>query len=159
MKPVKFTVLASTAFFLLIAAFVSAQTSTTQPMGSMPQSMGKMSRLMESDSLQIEHHVAMMKENLSLSDTQAQQIRTILEKQDKQMMADREKYANDATAMQKARIDLRSSTQKEITSVLTKDQQTKYEQMGKKEMTKGRLRHKPDQNTNTQKGTTQYKAK
>jgi Spy/CpxP family protein refolding chaperone len=159
MKPVKFTLLASTAFALLIAVFANAQMSTTQPMGSMPQSMGTMSRPMESDSLRIEHHVAMMKENLSLSDTQAQQIRAILEKQDKQMMADREKYASDTTAMQKARIDLRNSTQKEITGVLTKDQQTKYEQMGKKEMTKGRLRHKPDQNTNTQKGTTQYKAK
>ncbi len=164
MKPVKFTLLASLATFLLIAAFANAQTSMSKPNdtmsktnGTMSKSMETMAKPMESDSMRIEHHVAMMKENLNLTDAQATQIRGIYENQDKQMMADHQKYATDANALKKARTELRTSTDKEISGVLNKDQLKKYQEMEKKEMSKGW--HKTDQSTTTNKGTTQYKAK
>jgi periplasmic protein CpxP/Spy len=135
MKPVKS--IAIVAIVMLFAfAFASAQTSTTTnpPMSGMSNmKMANMTPM--SDSARMEHHISMMKDNLGLSDTQVGKIRTIMENENRQMMADHEKYSTDTKGMQKARKELRSSTDKDIKAVLTADQVKKYDAMEKQTQT------------------------
>jgi Spy/CpxP family protein refolding chaperone len=130
MRSGKSSLLVVFGVIILFASFVSAET--------MPSPMA--------DSLHIQKHVGMLKDSLSLTDSQTQQIQTILAKEDKQMVSDRMKYSTDTKAMQKARTNLRGTTDKEIKAVLTKDQQQKYERI-EKQMHKNEWNHRQEHTT------------
>jgi hypothetical protein len=99
----------------------------------------------------------MLKENLSLTDTQVGQIRTILENENKQMMANHDKYSTDTKGMMQARKELRTSTDKDIKAVLTADQVKKYDQMEKQMLTANQK--KMMKANETPKTKTEYKQK
>jgi hypothetical protein len=83
------------------------------------------------DSARIDRHITMLKTRLNLSDSQTVQIRTILENEQKQAAADREKYRGDFNAMRKARTERRQETDGQIMKVLNKDQQKEYDKIQK----------------------------
>jgi Spy/CpxP family protein refolding chaperone len=167
MKPAKS--IAIVAIVMLLAfALANAQTATTTnppatnkqaatpPMSNMSNmKMANMTPM--SDSARMEHHISMMKDNLGLSETQVGQIRTIMENENKQMMADREKYSSDTKGMQKARKELRTSTDKDIKAVLTADQVKKYDEMQKQMQSSGQKNWKKANETSKTK--TDYKQK
>lgn len=123
-------ILAAAGLVLVFSAIAGAQSKPMQSM--MP------------DSLQVEHHAAMLRDSLNLSDTQAQQIHGILVNEQQQLMADHEKYAGKTKSFQKARWDLHKNTDKQIMNVLNTDQQKKYQQLQKEMHKSGWKSRKPD---------------
>ena len=110
MKNMKIAVLIALGFALLMGAKAYAQPP-------MP------------DSVRVERHLQFLKDSLNLSDSQTVQIRAILENEQKEAAADREKYKGNRDEMMKAREDRREATDKKIMAVLNKDQQEKYEKV------------------------------
>jgi Spy/CpxP family protein refolding chaperone len=156
MRSVRSIAITAIVMLFTLAAFASAQTATTS--NTPPMSAMKMSNMAPmSDSLKLEHHLGMMKENLSLTDTQVGQIRTILENENKQMMANHDKYSTDTKGMMQARKELRTSTDKDIKAVLTADQVKKYDQMEKQMLTANQK--KMMKANETPKTKTEYKQK
>jgi hypothetical protein len=148
MKPWKNIILLIIGASLLFIGLANAQ-QASQPTTSEKQMGQKMSQPMTNekqmgqtmsqsmmkpmpDSLRMQRHLQMLQDSLGLTTDQSSQIRTIMENEEKQMMADHEKYGSDMKAMQKARTDLHSSTQTAIKGILNKDQQKKYDQMQNK---------------------------
>lgn len=72
-----------------------------------------------------------LKQELNLSPEQVAKIQKILDAAQKQAEADREKYQGNRDAMMKAMRERWEKIDKEIESVLTKDQKKKYEQIKK----------------------------
>lgn len=72
-----------------------------------------------------------LKQELNLSPEQIAKIQKILDAAQKQAEADREKYQGNRDAMMKAMRERWEKIDKEIESVLTKDQKKKYEQIKK----------------------------
>jgi 2-oxoglutarate dehydrogenase complex dehydrogenase (E1) component-like enzyme len=112
MKKERITIWMAIGLVLILAAAISAQPP-------MP------------DSMRLERHLTMLKNRLNLSDTQSVQVRTILEDEQKQAAADREKYRGDFKAMQKARTERRQQTDIQIMQVLNKDQQKEFKKIQK----------------------------
>ncbi|HBZ00169.1 MAG TPA: hypothetical protein DEO84_02505 [candidate division Zixibacteria bacterium] len=103
------------------------------------------------DSLRMQRHIQMLQDSLGLTADQAGQIKTIMENEEKQMMADREKHSSDIKALQAARTETRNSTDKEIRNVLNKEQLTKYDRMQKEMQSAGKMHWKDHTKTETQK--------
>ncbi len=112
MKRKRITILMAIGLVVMLAATISAQPP-------MP------------DSARLNRHLTMLKNRLNLSDTQSVQIRTILENEQKQAAADREKYRGDFKAAQKARTERRQQTDNQIIKVLDKDQQKEFKKIQK----------------------------
>lgn len=143
MRLMKSTVLAAAVLVLILAVVVGAQTNQpgqTNQGQPQTQTQNKMRPSEMSDTLMIERHVTMLRDSLNLTDTQEQQIRTILMNEQQQMMADRQQYAGKPKTLSKARTDLRKSTDKQIKSVLNKDQVKKYDQIEKQYQQKHPMR-------------------
>jgi Spy/CpxP family protein refolding chaperone len=77
----------------------------------------------------MEQRLQMLKDSLTLSDTQAVQIKSILDKSQKQMQKDREANQDDRDAMRAAMTKNTEKTDAEIAKLLTPEQKKKYEEM------------------------------
>ena len=99
------------------------------------------------DSLRMQRHIQMLQDSLGLTADQTSQIKTIMENEQKQMIADREKHSSDIKALQTARTETRNSTDKEIRNVLNKEQQTKYDRMQKERQSTEKMHWKDHSQT------------
>jgi len=77
----------------------------------------------------VERHVAMLKDKLKLSGDQVTKIRAVLQDEQKQAQADRDKLKGDREAMRKAMTDRRKATDDKIKAVLTSDQKKQYDKV------------------------------
>jgi Spy/CpxP family protein refolding chaperone len=81
-----------------------------------------------------EDRVKMLKDSLTLNDEQAAKITVILDQQSEQMSAAFEKYSDNRDSMRAAMQEIRGKSDKKITTILTKDQATKYDVMQKERL-------------------------
>ncbi|PYQ08373.1 MAG: hypothetical protein DMF82_01625 [Acidobacteria bacterium] len=91
----------------------------------------------------IQHRVERMKERLSLSDDQARQLQQIFQDAHQQWQSDQTKP--DKATMQARR----EKMNEQIKSILTPDQQEKWEQMKKEHRGRGHWRHDKEKTTTT----------
>lgn len=163
MKPGKSIILLIIGASLLFAGLAYAQ-QTSQPATTEKQMGQKMSQPMTNekqvgqtmphtmlrpmpDSLRMQRHIQMLQDSLGLTADQTSQIKTIMENEQKQMIADREKHSSDIKALQTARTETRNSTDKEIRNVLNKEQQTKYDRMLKERQSTEKMHWKDHSQT------------
>jgi Spy/CpxP family protein refolding chaperone len=78
-----------------------------------------------------EERVKMLKDSLTLNDDQAAKITVILDQQSEQMSAAFEKYSDNRDSMRTAMTEIRGKSDKKISTILTKDQAAKYDEMQK----------------------------
>jgi Spy/CpxP family protein refolding chaperone len=91
----------------------------------------------------IQHRVERMKERLSLSDDQARQLEQVFRDAHQQWQSDQTRP--DRATMQARR----EKMHEQIKSILTPDQQEKWEQMKKEHRGRGQWRHDKDKTTTT----------
>src|SRR5207249_8232275 len=91
----------------------------------------------------IQHRVERMKERLGLSDDQARQLQQIFQDAHQQWQSDQTKP--DKATMQARR----EKMNEQIKSILTPDQQEKWEQMKKEHRGRGHWRHDKEKTTTT----------
>jgi periplasmic protein CpxP/Spy len=78
-----------------------------------------------------EERVKILKDSLKLSDGQAAKVTIILDQQSEKMAAIFEKYSDNRDSMRTAMQEIMQKTDKQISSILTKDQAKKYDVMQK----------------------------
>ncbi|OGC92898.1 MAG: hypothetical protein A2W25_10120 [candidate division Zixibacteria bacterium RBG_16_53_22] len=74
-------------------------------------------------------HIALLKEKLNLTDSQAEKIKTIMEDSRKEAMSQREKHKGDPEATAKFREEHRRATDEKIKAVLNDDQKKEYDKI------------------------------
>ena len=94
----------------------------------------------------MQHRLERMKERLNLNDDQTRQIQQLFQEAHQQWEADRSSQTRPDKATMQAR---RDKMNEQIKSILTPDQQQKYEQMKKEHHGRGHWRHDKDKTTTT----------
>lgn len=93
-----------------------------------------------------QHRVERMKERLNLNDDQTRQLQQLFQDAHQQWEADRSNQTRPDKATMQAR---RDKMNEQIKSILTPDQQQKYEQMKKEHRGRGHWRHDKEKTTTT----------
>jgi Spy/CpxP family protein refolding chaperone len=76
-----------------------------------------------------DRHLAMLKDKLKLTDSQAEKIKSIMDESQKEAMAQREKHAGDPDAAAKFRGEHRKATDDKIKAVLNDQQKKEYDKI------------------------------
>lgn len=77
----------------------------------------------------VERRVEMLKERLSLTDSQAEKVRSILEDEQQRALADRDRYSENSRAAERARLQRRKDTDRKILAVLDAQQRKTYDRI------------------------------